>query len=571
MKYIGIKLADGSFYPILEEGKAAEKLLDLTTVQDNQTTVQIDLYRSANSSMEDAEYVDTLEIKNLKPHPNGEPDLHLSVSLDEKNELNAEIKDPETGKTSETQVTLVSRTLAERSAHPVNFSIDEQEQIPTEIEEPILTDDNTLANDFVVPAEDDAAVPNIPDIDIPVTEQEVADNDDTTLSDEELASIQNTANVLNSSEENADTVKEDTEVIGPSPNSEDFSFDDLTNNSETAKKDDISPSEFDTSEFEKAVTADTFLEDEKNTDDEKTLSEQTISDSDTSAKEPTISEQDSIPDEIPASESEPVVETTGDETNIDLPDFTDISSTDSSDSSIEEKSSAEETKQLFKESDYSVPDFDQPAPIPTGLTDYFEDPTFKEPVFNETPTDNTPIDETAEKKPVDLSSDSKDSSDIASSDSESVEQKTKTPVLICIICAIICIIATVLVLFVIPSKINVIKSRNTQSKELVAEPKEPAPETAPVEQTPVEPEPVAPAVEDTVVVAPTPEVVPEQPAAPVEKPADIQYKIKWGDTLWDIADAYYKNPWRYHKLAKYNHIKNPNLIISGTTILIPAE
>jgi len=129
-----------------------------------------------------------------------------------------------------------------------------------------------------VPAEDDAAVPNIPDIDIPVTEQEVADNDDTTLSDEELASIQNTANVLNSSEENADTVKEDTEVIGPSPNSEDFSFDDLTNNSETAKKDDISPSEFDTSEFEKAVTADTFLEDEKNTDDEKTLSEQTISD-----------------------------------------------------------------------------------------------------------------------------------------------------------------------------------------------------------------------------------------------------------------------------------------------------
>src|SRR5574344_2669517 len=106
MKHIGIKLADGSFYPILEEGKPSDKLLDLTTVQDNQTTVQIDLYRSATNSMDDAEYVDTLEIKNMKPHPNGEPDLHLTVSLDENNERNAEIIDPETGKTSETQVTL---------------------------------------------------------------------------------------------------------------------------------------------------------------------------------------------------------------------------------------------------------------------------------------------------------------------------------------------------------------------------------------------------------------------------------------------------------------------------------
>ena len=43
MKYIGIKLADGSFYPILEKGKSDKKTLDLTTVTDNQTTVQVDL------------------------------------------------------------------------------------------------------------------------------------------------------------------------------------------------------------------------------------------------------------------------------------------------------------------------------------------------------------------------------------------------------------------------------------------------------------------------------------------------------------------------------------------------
>ena len=54
MKTIGIKLADGSFYPILKEGTAEKKELNLTTVKDNQTTVQVDLYRSETESMQDA-------------------------------------------------------------------------------------------------------------------------------------------------------------------------------------------------------------------------------------------------------------------------------------------------------------------------------------------------------------------------------------------------------------------------------------------------------------------------------------------------------------------------------------
>jgi hypothetical protein len=111
-----------------------------------------------------------------------------------------------------------------------------------------------------------------------------------------------------------------------------------------------------------------------------------------------------------------------------------------------------------------------------------------------------------------------------------------------------------------------------------------APVSVPVVETPV-----VPAVEPVPEVAPTPEavtpppveepvapVVVEEPAAPVQpEPApevkDIHYKIKWGDTLWDISDSYYKNPWLYPNIAKYNKIKNPNLIISGTYIDIPAE
>ena len=127
MKTIGIKLADGSFYPILEEGTAKTYQLDLTTVKDGQTKVQIDLYRSESGSMEDAQYVDTLEVSNLVPHPNGEADLHLSVALNEKNELDAKVIDEETGRKSETSVTLVSRTLAGR-ANPANFELSEEQK-----------------------------------------------------------------------------------------------------------------------------------------------------------------------------------------------------------------------------------------------------------------------------------------------------------------------------------------------------------------------------------------------------------------------------------------------------------
>ena len=112
MKSIGIKLADGSFYPLLEEGNPEKRTLDLTTVMDNQTKVQVEVYRTETGSLEGAEYIDTLEIKNLRPHENGEPTLCLAIDVDENNELSAEIRDPETGKKSEIQVTLQSRTLA---------------------------------------------------------------------------------------------------------------------------------------------------------------------------------------------------------------------------------------------------------------------------------------------------------------------------------------------------------------------------------------------------------------------------------------------------------------------------
>jgi LysM repeat protein len=51
--------------------------------------------------------------------------------------------------------------------------------------------------------------------------------------------------------------------------------------------------------------------------------------------------------------------------------------------------------------------------------------------------------------------------------------------------------------------------------------------------------------------------------------AGAPYTIRWGDTLWDIAEAFYRNPWQYSRIARFNGIRNPDRIISGTTIRIP--
>jgi LysM repeat protein len=66
------------------------------------------------------------------------------------------------------------------------------------------------------------------------------------------------------------------------------------------------------------------------------------------------------------------------------------------------------------------------------------------------------------------------------------------------------------------------------------------------------------------------------PVASYKVPASIPrqgapYKIRWGDTLWDISEAFYRNPWLYNRIARFNNIRNPDLIISGTSIRIPPK
>ncbi len=105
---IGIKIADGTFYPVLEEDFRGRKRVVLTTVRDNQTAVQIDLYRGQGRALEGAEYVGSLIIENIQPAPKGEPEIEVVLGLDEQGNLNATANDKLTGEKQSLSVSMQS-------------------------------------------------------------------------------------------------------------------------------------------------------------------------------------------------------------------------------------------------------------------------------------------------------------------------------------------------------------------------------------------------------------------------------------------------------------------------------
>lgn len=451
MKTIGIKLADGSFYPVLEDNTPSEKKLELTTAHNNQTKVMVDLYRSATCSMDDAEYVDSLQIENLVARPNGEADIKFTISLDEDNQLSAKIVDSETGNESNTTITLVSRTLEER----------------------LVTDEYGI------------------------------NDSNSNKAGAVAAGAVAAGGLLAAAAAMREKVKDETEVEEEPvvENVDDgVPFGDETLVEEAAVDESVSNEE---------IPADETIIDE-------TFADEALADD-------TITEDNSgLPDmdfDIPD-------DTTETETP-EMPD--DFFNTDDLDNT-------EERQETMKD-----PTFDSVSPAAGGLN---FDGLYDEETERGTPAENG---------------------------ADEVKKKTKVPVIICIICAIICIIATLLILFIIPSKYNLITKKHAKEAGTTVAIEEPAPEAEPVPEP--EPEPVVPEAkeDEIIIIEKAEEVVPAQPPVAEEKPKNITYKIKWGDTLWDIADTYYKNPWKYKYIARYNGIKNPDYIISGTKIVIPAE
>lgn len=116
--WIGIKLADNKFFPIIEEGSPVSKELELTTVRENQTSVQINLFRSEDSSIDTATYVGTLIIEDVAERNAGEPTIELTLILDEENELSAEAVDLDSGSRQALSVSLETLSSEDQYSLP---------------------------------------------------------------------------------------------------------------------------------------------------------------------------------------------------------------------------------------------------------------------------------------------------------------------------------------------------------------------------------------------------------------------------------------------------------------------
>lgn len=410
---IGLKQADGTFYPILTRGKPAKKRLQITTASDNQTAAQITLFCASDETFSDAEYVDTLMIEGLKPHEKRSVDLDFVITLDENDELSAQVYDQESGGSTNSAVSLV--TIGTNSSN---------------------AEDNLDISDD--PLDLDSELPDL--------------NDDM------------------------------------------FSLSDL---------DDLPPEPLD------------------------------------STAEPPVTAADNLSDA---------------DLNFDINDPSLFATTGVDDDAFADNSFSDETYEEIAETT-------EAAPVDSSFAD--DANMFDEPVPQE--SDEAP-DLFAEPAP------SGGFGDFDFLDPDAGKAKLPLVPIICIICAIISLFSCI--------GIWLWFSKNKQQQMPLVVEKAPAVKYQSVTVVTEKAEPVDAALidrinssttakEDSIIIIDAPVVVPTVTSKTASAKDTKDYQIKWGDTLWDIADTFYKNPWMYEKIARANNIKNPDFILSGTWIKIP--
>jgi outer membrane biosynthesis protein TonB len=133
---IGIKIANGEFYPIIEENSTIKKRLILSTVHDNQPSVQIDLYRSAAKVMSDAQYIGSLVVEKIKPKPKGEPSIEMVISSSSNGDIIADAIDLDTGAGGEHYVLTVSLKSLDETSRDMelpDFELESNEEPPSSL------------------------------------------------------------------------------------------------------------------------------------------------------------------------------------------------------------------------------------------------------------------------------------------------------------------------------------------------------------------------------------------------------------------------------------------------------
>lgn len=85
-----------------------------------------------------------------------------------------------------------------------------------------------------------------------------------------------------------------------------------------------------------------------------------------------------------------------------------------------------------------------------------------------------------------------------------------------------------------------------------------------------QPQAAAPAPPPVQEAAPPPPPAAAEPQAPAATTVQERtYRVRAGDTLWDIAERFYGDGQQYHRIAAANNISNPDQIDVGWELKIP--
>ena len=129
---IGLKLADGRFFPVLEETERIAKRVVLTTVQKGQTQVKVDLYRGdTESDSRSWEYIASLVLEHVKPTSTGMPELELILRLTDTSTLDARIQDEGSGEYQSLRIDIESLEYGDFSLPDFELPMEESIPIPS--------------------------------------------------------------------------------------------------------------------------------------------------------------------------------------------------------------------------------------------------------------------------------------------------------------------------------------------------------------------------------------------------------------------------------------------------------
>lgn len=114
---IGIKLADGRFYPIVNTEEPKKRRVILTTASNEQERAQIDLYRGEGEAMDSAIYVGSVILDDLAP-AGEEREIELILGLDQQGTLSARATENVSGNYQSLSVSLDAMPEEERLELP---------------------------------------------------------------------------------------------------------------------------------------------------------------------------------------------------------------------------------------------------------------------------------------------------------------------------------------------------------------------------------------------------------------------------------------------------------------------